>query len=130
MVEKFIRLRERKEKLFYFRLLKSNYYDGKTSALRYKLYAIFSAWKMYSREKVLLKKYLVESNMDERLAYTPLTDERGGRSQNASKTKAPHLMSSQMSGLSSEFSQTINTNLEVSPDKIEKDLMVSSFKNF
>jgi len=65
--------------------------------------------------------------MDERLAYTPLTDDRGRNSQNASKTKAGHFTGSHMSGLSSEFSQTINTNLEVSPDKVEKDLMVSSF---
>ncbi|KAL4493071.1 hypothetical protein ABPG72_003156 [Tetrahymena utriculariae] len=44
--------------------------------MRSYLYACFSSWKMFSKEKKLLKKYLSEAELDEQLAYTPQTTDR------------------------------------------------------
>ncbi|KAL4441578.1 hypothetical protein ABPG74_021510 [Tetrahymena malaccensis] len=44
--------------------------------MRSYLYACFSSWKMFSKEKKLLKKYLSEAQLDEQLAYTPQTTDR------------------------------------------------------
>jgi hypothetical protein len=121
-------MRSHKTLSFYFRVLKSHYYQEKTSTLRYQLYAIFSAWKMHAREKSLLKKYLKESNMPEMLAYTPITDSKGTTNSKTSNLKG--FSNTRMSGLSAEFGQTNLTGTHNSALKIERDLMVSSFKNF
>lgn len=130
MIEKFEEMRTQKQLAFYFKVLKSHYYQEKTSTLRYQLYAIFSAWKMHSREKSLLKKYLRESNMPEMLAYTPITDDRTSGNTKSSNMKGG-FSNTRFSGLSvNDFGQTINTGTQNSAVKIERDLMDSSFKNF
>jgi hypothetical protein len=130
MVDRFQEMQIFKTKSYYFKILKTNYYEERSSTLRYQLYAVFSAWKMHAREKALLKKYLRESNMPENLAYTPITEEKpksSGRGPPSSIGNRSSLSNTQYSGMSGgEFNRT-RTGSAI---KIERDLMVSSFKNF
>lgn len=131
LVHKFHEIKNRKIYSFFFRILKGHYYEQKTSAIRSQMYAIFSAWKMHAREKVLLKKYLKESNMDEQLAYTPGASDKL-KATNTLQYKSSHMSASHISGFSSEFGHTISMGMGTgafsSGDKIEKNLLQSHFE--
>ena len=81
--------------------------ESKTRASRSKLYAYFSSWKMYAREKALLKKYLRESKLDEQLAYTPTTTQR---KRNKEPFKATPISMSISEFSKSDLSNTLNNN--------------------
>jgi hypothetical protein len=80
---------------------------------------MFSSWKIYVREKILLKKYLKESNMDEDLAYSPTTTQRR-RLFESTRAKESVFTNSNISGFSSELSKTFNTAGYSSPDLFDK----------
>lgn len=92
--------------MFYFRVLKNIYYENKTRSVRSKLYAVFTSWKMFAREKILLKKYLRESNLNEEFAYTPTATQR---SRLRETIRAPLESISLSSQLSSSFSNTMKS---------------------
>jgi len=55
----------------YFTELNAHYKEEKNKATRSKLHSIFYSWKLFAKERSLLKKYLKESNINEEYAYTP-----------------------------------------------------------
>jgi hypothetical protein len=61
---------KRLSRKYYFRW-KANIQDELIKRKRSRLFAIFSSWRMFAKQNALLKKYLREANVDEKLAYTP-----------------------------------------------------------
>jgi ABC-type nickel/cobalt efflux system permease component RcnA len=45
--------------------------ENREKAAKSLMYTTFIAWRMYTKEKHLLRMYLKESEADEHLAYTP-----------------------------------------------------------
>ncbi len=101
----------------YFKSMKSFYKEQKNKAERSKLYSIFSSWKFYSKEKVLLKKYLRESNVNEEYAYTPSTN-RQRNGDNMRMTLSSMNMTN-YSGLSG-VNPSVQENLMSSPDYFDR----------
>lgn len=102
-----------------FKTLKSFYITEKAKSARSKLYSVFFSWKMYAREKILLKKYLKEGDFPEELAYSPNTTQRK-RIFEITRPRDSHFSASHLSGLSSEMNHTFNTGENSSPDRFDK----------
>lgn len=104
----------------HFNEWKDVYIEEKSKAARSKLYSMFSSWKLYAKEKVLLKKYLKECNIDEEYAYTP-SAHRQKEGDNLKMTVSS-MNYSTYSGLSSRVSHPVNdNNMFNSPDYHERD---------
>ena len=104
----------------HFNEWKDVYIEEKANATRSKLYSIFSSWKLYAKEKVLLKKYLKESNIDEEYAYTPSAN-RQRDNDNLRMTISSMNYTNYSGGLSSRISHPLNDNVFNSPDHFDKD---------
>lgn len=66
---------------------------------------------MFAREKVLLKRYLKESNLNENLAYTPTTTVHALRSRSRDDVRAPL----ESISISPHRSNSLSNQLSISP---------------
>jgi len=105
--------------LAHFKEWKDVYVEEKSKAMRSKLYSVFSSWKLYAKEKVLLKKYLKESNVDEEYAYTPSTNRQ--RDNENLRMTVSSMNYTNYSGLTSRISHPVNENMFNSPDHFDND---------
>jgi len=94
----------------YFTVLNTHYQEEKNKANRSKLHSIFYSWKLFAKERSLLKKYLKESNIDEEYAYTP----HANRKRNDEDLRMT-VSSMHFSGLSSAMSNYQHENFFTSP---------------
>ena len=98
-----------------FTALKSVAVEGVRKMKRERLHNVFTAWKMKSKEKAMLKKYLKQCNLDEKYAMTPNITYR---------FEAPRLHETvRASAISPESSMGVSTN------RLGSDAVISSMKS-